>query len=563
MPNNKNAADKDDFWDLSVLVPPRPAAPRSAPQAAPQAKRPAPRPVNTGRDTEAVDVTAEPKAAQSPLSDAIYKEHYVPPHTAKELEHPAPLFSYAPQNALIREVRVYPWRTQYDYYEHFRKYALQLHRSEGRECPAVDFFSYMPQYGQLNAAQLRWYLWWRTNFRRGVCLPVSYAYLLLYLYELINLDEVIPPAEGQALMVRLWLSYREENPRLDPLVREWLCDYSLLHRLPAPTLPQRLYRDLLSGCSIKEFYVPPEGDALTAAILLFCNNYDYTKSKFFTPDTAADYHRVLRGAIGVAVRVLRERDGNALTGESGVSTVSRSTFVGAICSYRLRRRVEVDYTSFSHTHELRYIMTDVLKYAENALRASRGVKARLTVYAVDQELRAALDAYLAEALPQKARQGAKREEPPEYERRYDVPRAAPSLARAAEIEAESWQTTKRLVEAFAEDGEAQEPAETLAPDIPQNGASFGEDIPTASAAQSPLAAALGDLCEFVRLCDAGDAKAQRQFALSRGTMTDAVADQINTVAGDIMGDILLTEDENGAFAVIDDYREFLMEQGVL
>ena len=33
------------------------------------------------------------------------------------------------------------------------------------------------------------------------------------------------------------------------------------------------------------------------------------------------------------------------------------------------------------------------------LRASRGVKARLTVYAVDQELRAALDAYLKEALP--------------------------------------------------------------------------------------------------------------------------------------------------------------------
>lgn len=571
MPNEKNTAGKDDFWDLSALVPPRPKAPQSAPAQG----QPKPRPRNAGRDTEAVDVTAEPKAPQkTALSDELFKEHFVPPHTAGEAASPAPLYAYAPQNALIREVRVYPWRTQYDYYEHFRQCALRLHASEGKECPAADFFSYMPQYTQLNAAQLNYYLWWRTNFRRGVCLPVSYPYLLLYLYELINLDEAIPSAEGQALMVRLWLSYREQHPRLDPLVREWLCDYSLLHRLPAPALPQRLYRDLLSGCSIKEFYVPPEGDALIAAILLFCNNYDYTKSKFFTPDTAADYHRVLRGAIGAALRVLRERDGSALTGESGVSTVSRSTFIGAICSYRLRRRVEVDYTSFSHTHELRYIMTDVLKYAENALRASRGVKARLTVYALDKELREALDGYLREALPQKAKQGSRQEEVPEYERRYDVPHTAPSLARAAEIEAESWQTTKRLVEAFgADDGEREEapvptpapavPTSASVPDTPSNGSVFAGENPAADEAKSPFAAALGDLCDFVRLCDACNAKAQRQFALSRGTMPDAVADKINTVAGDMLGDILLTEDENGAFAVIDDYREFLIEQGVL
>ena len=72
--------------------------------------------------------------------------------------------------------------------------------------------------------------------------------------------------------------------------------------------------------------------------------HDYTKSKFYTEESAADYHRVLRGAVKVALNHLRERDGAFLTGTDGVSTVPRDTFTGAICSWQIRKRVEVDYT---------------------------------------------------------------------------------------------------------------------------------------------------------------------------------------------------------------------------
>lgn len=589
--NTKNSVEKDDFWDLSDLVP------RRKPSAA--------RPSSRTLSVEAVEIgVSTPEATGSNFQDVPLTERLVSPYAAQSVQKaPEPECTYEPQGSLLRCVRMYPWKNEYTYYEQFRHHAEVLVEREGKECPEVDFFSYMPQYTQLSAAQLEYYLWWRTSFRRGVCLPVSYSYLLLYLYELINLDEAhFNPKTGCENMVRLWLCYREKHPRLDVLIREWLCDYCLLHRLPPPRLDPALYRVLLSGCRLKEFYVTTENgrNALSRALLLFCNNYDYTKSKFYRPDTKEDYDRVLGGAIDQTVAFLQETSGAHLTDAGGVSTISRDTFSGAVCSWRLKRRIEVDYTSFSHTHELRYIMTDVLKYAENALRANRGIKSRLSIYAISIPLRQRLDAYLEQALPPKqSRATAPKREIPDYERRYDLPVVPVSFENAAAIEAESWQTTKRLVEAFGgvdeeftpntvrekrdfEQQSAGGASASLPPNITAASALYGPPVPPAApacgglhptfgglstpapsahaAAGTPLASALGPLAAFFAL--SGDAAAQRAFARACGMMVDAIADKINTVAGDILGDIVL-EEQNGAYVIIEDYLEFLIEQGVL
>lgn len=535
--------EADAFWDVSALVPPR-------------SKTAKIRPVT--RDIEAVEITSPAREEQKPyrVEDVVMQEHYVTPQVREA--YVDPLYCYEPSGSLLHEVRVYPWRSRYDYYEAFRTHARSLYQKEGEKADAVPFFSYMPQYTQMNKAQLAYYLFWRSEFRKGNYLAADYAYLLLFAYELINVSDVVPPCEVQDAMCRLWINYRAAHPRLDTLLCEWVCDHALLYRLPAPVLPPKELRSMIGGARLKEYYVPMSetDDALTGAVLHFCNNYDYTKSKFFNEETAGDYHRVLRGALGVAIAYLRERDGNALTGGNGVSTVTRDAFVGAICSYHLKRRIEVDYTSFSHTHELRYIVSDVLKYAENALRASLGVKSRLSVFAVEVPLRERLDAYLAHAVPQKVRQSAKKEQVPEYEKRYEIPVREVSVARAAKIEADSWQTTKRLVEAFEQEN---------CPDGVTFEQETKKEIPIAPAVEqtdATLATTLGELCLLVQLCDARDAKKQRDFARAKGRMLDALVDEINTVAVDTLGDIILEEGDDG-FAVIEDYREELVAKGVL
>ncbi len=547
MSERENQAQKDSFWDLSSLMPPAKPA-RTAPRQT--------------VDTDPVEVVSPPPVGAAPkpyrVEDVVLTEHYVTPPAGREKKADQPFLTYRPTGSLLHEVRVYEWRAQYDYYERFAAQVRRLWTREGTECPIVPFFAYMPQYTQMTEAQLATYFWWRSRFRAGEYLSVDFSYLLLALYEMINVGKAAAPELVREQMTALWLAYRAQHPRLDSLIREWLCDHCLTHGLSSPDLPQADYRALLSGARLKEFYLPLSEDEerLLGGVMLFCNNYDYTKSKFFTPDTAADYHRVLRGAVRVALTVLRERDGNALTGGSGISTVTRDTFTGAICSYRLRRRIEVDYTSFSHTHELRYIVSDVLKYAENALRANRGIKSKLTVYAVDVAMRERLDRYLAKALPPRVKKTAERQEIAPYERRYDLPVTPISPARAAEIEAASWQTTKRLVDAFAEEqiGVSEAPFALTAPLTPPSSDPDGS---------RGIAEALGELCAFVRLAASGADKAsQRRFADEKGMLLDAVADRVNTLAGDLLGDIVLELGESG-YALIEDYRELLQEEGVL
>lgn len=474
--------DPKDFWNLDDLLPPSKKVPASkgfSPDTStveitvPAGVLPGDITVNpvlapgTGATQPAAPEETTPARGTLTGTGGVFVDADVPlrerpvnPYAAKEPPREEPETVYRPEHSLLHEVRIYPWRTAYTYYEQFRVHALKLHPREGSECAEVDFFSYMPQYTQLTREQLHYYLWWRTNFRKGIYLHAAFSYLLLYLYEQINLSGKIPPEEGQQNILRLWLSYRGEHPRLDVLVREWLCDYSLLHRLPPPALPRALYGELLAGCRLKEFYVSgwQGAEEEVLAILLFCNNYDYKKSKFYRADTAELYDRVLSGAVAAALSFFREKNGG-IGHSAGVSTITRDAFAGAVCSYRLKRRIEVDYASFSHTHELRYIMTDVLKYAENAIRAKISVKSRLTVYQISTELRRVLDAYLEGAIPKKAPIRYEKKAEPDYEKRYEIPVRPISPEHAARIEAESWETTRKLVEAF---GGEKEPAQETA-----------------------------------------------------------------------------------------------------
>ena len=234
----KTGVDPDDFWNLAALLPQRSRkGTYFSRESGNRREGIAPKEIAVSRpDTH-------PAITPPPVTDVPLSEHFVPPHTATELqERPKPQECYRPQGSLVEEVRIYPWKNEYFYYEQFCRHARQLFNKEGDACPEVDFFSYMPQYTQLNRQQLAYYLWWRSNFRNGVCLPAAYPYLLLYLYELINLDDLLDPSTGQELMLRLWLSYRDQHPRLDVLVREWLWDHSLVHHLPPPALPFPILR---------------------------------------------------------------------------------------------------------------------------------------------------------------------------------------------------------------------------------------------------------------------------------------------------------------------------------
>lgn len=402
-----NAGEKDDFWSIERLIPhePKPHV------AVARAKY----------DTSAVEVCSDFSVIDSSGGDshgdaerrlsASAIGSAPPPRVGGsgtdrsdggdgngDLE-----FEYDPVSPLIGHVRVLRWRNSYNYYEEFRRDALRFLSAEGSPCRHVAFFSYVPQYVQLSDAQLAYYLYWRSEVRRGrFPSDVDYSYVLLYVFELINLGDAIDAEYGQAQLCAIWENYRKVYPRLDRYLSDWICDYSLIHRLPPPAGMCDLGIADLS--SLKEFYIYyGNGSDLSLgyahALIRFCSSYDYKKSKFAAGEALSLYEKHLPGALAA---VIERCSGDGMLLSSAAlreNRVTRDAYSGALCASELKRRLEISFYSFSRSHELRFLVADVLKYAENKLRAHLGIRSRLGVFGLPKNVTEAADAYFAAALP--------------------------------------------------------------------------------------------------------------------------------------------------------------------
>ena len=636
----------DDFWDVDKLLPERPARrtpppPHTAPTAveielAPQ--KPAEPVGETTPKRAAEPVTAtpltvfsreegstrgageydrpmpspqpapnpNPNPSPSPNPDprpavqgATETTRYVPSYKRNESKNTEPLTEYQPDGVLLHSVKVYGWQTGYHYFDSFVEDALRYDSMKPpKTAEKVSFFSYFPQYTQLNRRSEAWYLYWRAYVRQGQYPDTDYAYVLLYLFELINLPvgEPTEAMDRRDAMARVWMAYRKPFPQLDHYMCEWLCDYCLIHGLIAPVDLLSPALDLIIQESrLKEFYLSaavrlPEGDATapagkadptalqTARILMrHCCQYDYRKSKFAGGEHKELFDSTIPAAVAHVLPLLLGANGQKPAISMLDSTVTRDAYTGALCSYRNKRKIEVSYTSFSRSHELRFLMGDMVKHVENRLRGWIGVRSKLSVMSLPLPLRDALDAYLNPLEPPKsATVVKKKEEPrPAYEALYDLPRKAVSLEDAAAIEADSWETTRILVEAFEGEGNHQEkPAENVlavekihatetpaapAVSVDPPPAAAPVSVPSRDATESTAPAAdspLAPYAPFIKAALDGDSAALRAAAKTLGKMPDALADEINALTADgEIGDIILEDDGMGGYTVIEDYRD--------
>jgi hypothetical protein len=195
------------------------------------------------------------------------------------------------------------------------------------------------------------------------------------------------------------------------------------------------------------------------------------------------------------------------------SRTKRDAFTGALCCPQVKKSIEIEYCSFSHSHELRFIITDILKYAENRIRAHIGVKSRISVSVLPDGIKRLADEYFASELPIRVAHPSIPEEIPEYEKLYEPSSSGLSLESAAMIEELSWETTEKLVEAF--DGEVPEPI--IEPE-PEPVAEEGEKTLWESLNENELA--------FIRAALDEDFAMQTAIASRMGSLPDIVADGI-------------------------------------
>ena len=569
----KNRLDDDSFWDVASLMPrgihKRPAKKaESAPKPpAPSARQPAPpqEPPVPHHPPVPPQPPVPPKPLASPApsraqggcvpSDGgpkaqalIHKEGTPIPGMAN-----SPLRIYEYENKTIFRVEIYPWPNHYSFFSNFQKNALTVLSMKAVEAPFVHFFSFMPQYHQLTAAQLRFYVYWRKCFFEKNYIQTDLSYLLLFIYEVINLPAKIPPKAGVILLSRLWSAYRRNHPKLDKYLAEWLCDYCLMHGLSSSLIPVELLAVGQKNCSLPEFY---KGEEQGAAGILASSSYDYKKSRFYTEENKKAFDTHIPAALSYLERVMAERgDPRFLSPKKSPQKTSRTSFDGAVCVYSEKKRLEIGYLQTTE-HTAHGFATDGVKFCENKVRAALGIRSRFSTPALQGDVRTVLERYFEEHLP--APQKKKEEAIPEYEEKYEPSSRGFSKEEVKRIEEASLQVAKRLGEVFEQQEEEQPFPFTQ---------SEAQYAPISTVLTEKNAAA--DQNNNKTTPHAGDDRLQKEgvrilleegndgfllYARAQGLLAPTLFEKINEWALDAIGDVAVEETEEG-YSVIEDYKE--------
>ncbi len=540
-------AEHDSFWDLDSVIPTR----RRITPASKAHTEPVEIEIEAQEESKSSISPPEPISKRETVIRRFVRTGGEDTESRRLCES-----GYSPDISLIHKVRVYGWSAPYRYYESFVRMARFYDNKTAERCDAVEFFSYIPQYSQMNNRQLRYYLYVREQIKHGVYPDIDYTYLLLFIYEIINLADGKSYEYSVDLLTRIWMNYRRTYARLDSQLSEWIFDLCLIGNVKPPyKLIGDIVEKLPATAALREFFVDAsrDYDGYAELLMKYCSNYDYRKSKFAVAENLPLYEKHTKGVLSFILS--KSQDPSHPFDFSGLSfqdsKTTRDSFVGALCSSNMKKRIEIEYCSFSHSHELRFVVTDLLKYAENRIRAHIGVKSRLSFGSLSPKLKALADEYFDAYLPKKAILGRMDEEIPEYEKLYEPRESTLSFSAAALIEESSWQTTERLVDAF--DGEAEDetvPFEVVTQLPTEPNDELSED--------DMVDELLNSLCdyqlEFVLFAIQNKEEEQRRIASERFMTADVIADQINTLSADIIGDIVLEEDEDG-FLVLDDYLE--------
>ena len=514
---------RDEFWDLAALIPPRSKMP------------PREEPI----DLPLSSVTVTPHEAEKEKSERSTRLNF-----SFTLGDAEPVYIYTPDNRLLKEVGVYRRASRHAVFNGFRTEGAALLKERGSACEYVPFFSYIPQYNQLTEAQKAYYLYFRDEANAGRFLDAGQSYVLLYIYEIINLPEYIPPKIGVLRLAALWAAVYKRLPAVSKFLAQWLSDYALVHRVSCPShiiLP--FIDEVLCRASLKEFYLTPcgeEGTPVTPQNLCLMSGYNYHAGRY----TEANRDLFDTHICGVASLVFSHlfREGPSYE----TVTKKYETFSGALWAGAYRYELAVTYYSLTGTEGLRILMTAVTKYAENKLRAYLSIKSRLTVSGLPETYRALADAYFEEHLPKKEKE-ASEEALPEYEKLYEAQSVGVCTETADEIEQSSWGNTFRLISDEERDAlirESSHSLPSLAPSNPEE-----EKIPKASEA---FGLSLNEI-EFLRLIFEGRESEARAFSSRCDISYLSLGERINEAFCDGMGDVVL-ELMDGVYTVLEDYE---------
>lgn len=462
----------------------------------------------------------------------------------------------------------------------FVQRAAELEDMTADEAKLVPFKSYWPTYSHMTAEQSRWYFYWRNEVRQGRYPKTDLSYIFLHVYELINGIGWRDPNDGYRQLGLIWEAYRAQYKRLDQYLGSWMADFSFVHKLEVPlslivARTRGLSGDLAEIELLRCLSTAPE--QLTFEVLTVMSDYDISKSKFYAGDGKEAAERYIPQVVALIDAYVARKHGARLIEKFPPGPpVMRERYLFRSAVYDISRygySVLVPVVRISKLLPLRSLITRLFRLTENKLRELMGFRGRLKDIRIDPDMDELITKYLQREF-RKAEQEAK------------GPAVVIDRARLEQLQSDSEVVRSLLtVEVYDEPLTEQEyepemdqdkrrnqdseqlPAVKLEPEqiLKEAGNSSEQDYSqpsedntaaereTAALQKSggvppeweELSAGLLPLHRKVLLAlaaDNGPAQADR-IAAAAGTMAELLYDEINELAVNILGDLLIDSGE--------------------
>ncbi|MCK8487716.1 TerB N-terminal domain-containing protein [Paenibacillus sp. MBLB2552] len=487
-----------------------------------------------------------------------------------------------------------PWDREVDWRQDFRYVSReQLFVQKAKELETavegmaefVPFQTYWPTYDEMQPRQLKWYLYWRSEVRSGQYPDTDLSYLFIYLYELIHGVGWSEPAEGYTLMERVWQGYRQRYPKLDLYVREWLYDLALVFDLEMPPAEPmaKLPRNLSMELKELEWRRRLTADPLEVSweLLLTLTDYDVEKSRFYLEQGRKELRNYVPKVVSLVDGYLLRNKGSRILElhKPMEQRVSRFLFRSAVYDHDLYGRTKpVSILPYSGHPPLRAFLTQLVRLTENKLRERMGYKGKLRGIKLGPEIEQLVDRYLSKEFDRRKAEEVKAR----------IPKVKINTAKLRKLQQESDEVrdmllSEELTLAFApeapglpperaaspqgisvieplqpafdfERGYEQVPEEVPLPPIEERRETIeteGEGVANLPAEWQELFASLtAPQAQMLAALFQGQSAAERQMiAEQAGSMPELLVDEINELAMERIGDLLVEGDE-----ILEDYR---------
>ncbi|ALS09987.1 hypothetical protein ABE82_26620 (plasmid) [Paenibacillus peoriae] len=405
------------------------------------------------------------------------------------------------------------------------------------EVPFKPFSSRWPMYTRMNTEQLHRYFFWRGEVRKERYPQTDLSYIVLYLYEVINGVGWQMVQEGQQLIRRVWRAYHKDMSALSKIIVQWEADFARLHQLELnldeylDNCPEQVPLEVIDMKLFELLQKEPLQLPFKYLSLLSLERLDRTL--FLRDEGREDCEIYVPKVMNLVSTHIRAKHNTSLLemfpGGPDLQ-IDRPYFVGAITEGKILR---IRQSSIMNHKELRQYITDIMVHSVSVMEAIRRSKRNLPQLKLeDQELGNLINRFL--------------------ERELKEEHQAPVVVKIDSNKLSLLEQETKVVQQLLTVEDSSDLAHTAEKVIP---------APTHVIPPEPIAQDIHELVwnteglseEWIRL--AGQLKPihlkviqailqKSQMKLSEisdmyGTMPDLLVDEINQLALDIIGDLLV------------------------